>query len=1300
MAKLFLESTDTSYKVSNSNTTVYGATGDQAVVIDGALTGVTVNSNVERVQFTGSTTDYTYKVVGTNLEVYTAAGSLVTTVGVQTDTTGTQLTFANGTVDAKITGLNAATVGGQTVSATAATAVTIPATAIDTTIASAAAPVFSVSAPVTSVTEAAGAVASYTISLNAAQPAASSVSFALGNVGAATTADYGTAALTAVTGGATLAGSVITFPAGITTATITVPVTVDALTETGEGVSLTLSAPSTGATVSSTAGTASVSIIDPPTPVFSLAASATSVGEGTPAVGTTAAVAAGTITLTVTRAGNTAGTDTVVVQATGGTGTNGAISGSDFTALSQTVSFAPTETTKTVTFTTVADSTREGDEVLTVSLGTPSTGSSISTAAGASSVTLTITNDDANLLPVITTPTTTPSAFIGSSTAVTGISFTDGDDNTGFTVTVQAAGSSQVSYTQSLTNLTVGAKNSAGSVVNTNETSNTIVFTGTKADLNTVLGTLKYTTNSTVPTSEQLVITITDSAGGVATKTLPINIGQSSTLTSGNDSFVGSAGDDEFSGSLANLATTDTINGGNGTDKLVLSAVNSTVVGAISYVEVLDLTLTGASTVTVSTTNFGSALTTVNATGAYVLDGKFNSGTAFNFDATTHTGLTVTDLLVPSTSASSTVTTDAITLNFNGTSTAASVLTALTDTAHTIDTLNIVSNGTFTTANSITTLGGLNATAATVNVSGAQAFTATLPNLGTGVFNGASATGKLTITADAADSASITGGSAGDVLTGNNGLDTISGGAGNDTIDGGANNDTITGGTGVDSLTGGAGNDTFVFTTGDSGNTATTRDTIVDLAENDMVKIGGYGIAALTNDTVLTSTGTIRVDATNKLLVIGTEEINIPTNVSNASFTYKTNSTTDVSDDYILVGSAALTYTNNEAGKLTISGKSIGASTIYANISTVPPTADAVNGTTTVRGSNGVTTLDASTLTAAAVNVTGSTSADSIIGSSQDDTIKGTAGADTVDGGAGNDTFTYLLEGDLFTTNASVDSIVGGSGTADVLSVGTSGTSLTINAADSWARISGVETLTAVANTAAVSLTLGATAQTAGITTVNLPTAASTAGNDGKIDVSAYTTVGVTVNGGAGSDTLTGGSAADSITGGAGSDTISGGSGADTITGGAGVDIIDGGAGNDVLYVAAADTGAVTNWSNANPGVQAAATLDVITVTAGDVINLTSTGTTALTFGSALSAMTATAAVDGTGGAVAEGATGVVKAYTGSYAGGNFTSGAAGSAVLLVWDNDGTGGGTTYDAIVLVGTNSVTATTAGVVTIA
>lgn len=1091
MAKLFLESTDTSYKVSNSNTQIFGATGDQAVVIDGSLTGIVLNSNVERVQFTGSTTDYIYKVVGTDLNVYTAAGVLVTTVGVQDDATGTKLTFANGTVDAKITGLNAATVGGQAVNTAAPTAVAIPATAIDTTLASAPAPVFSVSAPVTSVTEAAGAVVSYTISLNAAQPAASSVSFALGNVGAATTADYGTAALTAVTGGATLAGSVITFPAGITTATITVPVTVDALTETGEGVSLTLSTPSTGATVSTTAGTAQVLIQDPPTPVFSLAASATAVGEGTPAVGTTAAVAAGTITLTVTRTGNTAGTDSVVVQATGGTGTNGAISASDFVALSQTVTFAPTETTKTVTFTTVADSTREGDETLTVALGTPSTGASISTAAGASSVTLTITNDDPNLLPVITTPTTTPSAFIADSTAVTGISFTDGDDNTGFSITVQAAGSSQVSFSTLSTSVT--AKNAANTPMYANETSNTIVLSGTKADLNTTLGTLKYTTNSTVPTSEQVVITITDSAGGVATKTLPINIGTSGALTTTDgDSLTGSAGDDIFSGTFDKFQAGDKIAGSTGTDKLTLTAVEGTsgvtvslptLTTAATGIEILDITTqtstaaTKADLVSFSAANFGSTLTTVNFTTRDSLGGadstdtltaaKANAGTVFNIQNSAGT-LTISDI------NGTAGTSDAFTVNLAGGVTLAGV----TGNAQIVDVLNINSNG--SSANTITAISTLS-TNATINIAGTQALTVTnalTAALGTGIVNAAAATGALKLSTGNF-AATVVGGAGNDSITGGSSATSLTGGAGNDTLTGGAAVDTITGGTGTDSLTGGAGNDVFVFTLGDSSST-TTRDTISDLTEGDIIKFGGYGITGLTTgQTIATSASSatvkeVYIDATNSRIVIETtvdgstkEEIAIPASVANASYTYNygADSIVGTADDYITVGAAPFTSTNNALGTLTLTGKAIATSTVVINDSLAPTVGGAII------GSNAVRTVTAATVTNAGVSVTGSTGDDTITGSAQADTIIGNAGADSLTGGAGIDTFTLSLLTDSL--NTSLDKITDYTAGTDLLKLVTTPVSLAASAGADFS------TAVAVASTGTTSTTLATDIATA-----------------------------------------------------------------------------------------------------------------------------------------------------------------------------------------------------------------------------
>jgi len=127
MAKLFLESTDTTYKVSTSNTKVYGSTGNQVVTVDAATTGVTFDANVDGVSFSGATSDFTYKQIGvTDLGVY-KAGTLVATVAVQDDADGSLLTFSNGTVATKFAtagGVTGLTFGGTTVSNSSAATVT------------------------------------------------------------------------------------------------------------------------------------------------------------------------------------------------------------------------------------------------------------------------------------------------------------------------------------------------------------------------------------------------------------------------------------------------------------------------------------------------------------------------------------------------------------------------------------------------------------------------------------------------------------------------------------------------------------------------------------------------------------------------------------------------------------------------------------------------------------------------------------------------------------------------------------------------------------------------------------------------------------------------------------------------------------------------------------------------------------------------------------------------------------------------------------------------------------------------
>lgn len=93
----------------------------------------------------------------------------------------------------------------------------------------------------------------------------------------------------------------------------------------------------------------------------------------------------GSVTLTVTRTGSTTGALTVDYATADGT----AAAGSDYTAVSGTLSFADGEGTKTVTVTIDDDSLAEGDETFTVTLSNASAGT-----ISAATATVTITDDD------------------------------------------------------------------------------------------------------------------------------------------------------------------------------------------------------------------------------------------------------------------------------------------------------------------------------------------------------------------------------------------------------------------------------------------------------------------------------------------------------------------------------------------------------------------------------------------------------------------------------------------------------------------------------------------------------------------------------------------------------------------------------------------------------------------------------------------------------------------------------------------------------------------------------------------
>ena len=107
----------------------------------------------------------------------------------------------------------------------------------------------------------------------------------------------------------------------------------------------------------------------------------------------TVAEGAGTATFTVTRSGATGGTTTVDYTTADGT----ASAGSDYTATSGSLSFAPGETSKTITVSITDDSDVEGSEGFTVELSNIADASSSAESISDSSGAGTITDDDKNV---------------------------------------------------------------------------------------------------------------------------------------------------------------------------------------------------------------------------------------------------------------------------------------------------------------------------------------------------------------------------------------------------------------------------------------------------------------------------------------------------------------------------------------------------------------------------------------------------------------------------------------------------------------------------------------------------------------------------------------------------------------------------------------------------------------------------------------------------------------------------------------------------------------------------------------
>jgi len=166
-----------------------------------------------------------------------------------------------------------------------------------------------------------------------------SVSYSTANGSATAGSDY------------TAASGALTFTSGQTSQTFSVPIAFDGSVtyEGNETFFVNLSGATGGATIATPSVTNT--IVDPNVPQFEVAS--TSFTE-----------AQGTVTVTVTKTGNTALTHTMNYQNGGGTAT----AGSDYTAFSGTVTFAPAETSRTFTMSITDDAVLESNETVLVSL--------------------------------------------------------------------------------------------------------------------------------------------------------------------------------------------------------------------------------------------------------------------------------------------------------------------------------------------------------------------------------------------------------------------------------------------------------------------------------------------------------------------------------------------------------------------------------------------------------------------------------------------------------------------------------------------------------------------------------------------------------------------------------------------------------------------------------------------------------------------------------------------------------------------------------------------------------------------
>lgn len=798
--------------------------------------------------------------------------------------------------------------------------------------------------------------------------------------------------------GGTFPSGSVTFASNESSKVISIDVSGDTELEGDEGFIVTLSGPSTGASLGTATATGTILNDD-----ASASVTATNASRAEGQSSTTA------FTFTVTRAGNSTGAASVNYAITGQGSNPADITDFGGAFPSGTVNFAANETSKVVTINVSGDATIENDETFLLTLSDPSLGLTI----GNATATGTIISDDSQLAIAATNATriernsgTTQFTF-----TVTRTGTTTGTASANFAVTGQ--GTTPADITD------FGSSFPNGSVTfGIGETSKTITINvvgdvsvepdeGFQVTLSGASGAVLQTASATgtilndefpvtVRVNEAGQLSISD-AGGIAnditvtrngkneyvvsspvselstdgvtpTNTVVIPV---SSVTGGLLAELG-AGNDRLN--LTGLALSATVLGGDGNDTVFGGSLADSLNG-----EAGDDSLNGGSSDDQITGGLGND----------ILDGGTGTG----------------DVLVEASSGTLTMTNSQFI-------TVVSAITA-TDTLSNFERANIAGS---TTANRIDLSGFSASTGTTINGAGANDTIIGSPGpdmifalTGADSISGlggadmiSSGSGNDTISGgDGADNLngqvgndSLLGDDGNDILVGGAGLDTLQGGLGNDFLSGQADPGLLSGGDGNDTLQGNTTNDTLNGDAGDDRLFALQGDDVVNGGDGADSLLGGTGADSLNGGA---GADTLQGDLGNDTLDGGADfdRINevLDTNLTIVGITL---STTTMGTDSVTA-----------VERIQVSG---GASNnlFDARLATVP---------VFLSGGDGNDTL------------LGGSKADGVVGGEGNDVLSGGAGVDVIDGGNGTDFWMEKADVDFTVNGTTVTSSATGTET-------------------------------------------------------------------------------------------------------------------------------------------------------------------------------------------------------------------------------------------------------------------------------